>query len=252
MLRVTLRVLWFGDLKVFLVADNDDLAVLIVDDDFMVADVHRRLVEREQGFRVVGVVHNATDAFRFVQQERVDLLLLDIYLPDHSGLELLAKLRAQRIPVDVLVVSAARDRDTVQEAVRLGCVHFLIKPFDAATLHERLLAFKDFRVPTSSQVVTQQAIDRSLSLLRPSHANDKLPKGLSQITLQLVLDVVSPGHELGASEVAAEAGISRVSARRYLEYLAEKGVVEVKPRYGTTGRPELRYRWSNPISVETR
>lgn len=227
-----------------------DLRVVIVDDDFMVADIHRRLVEREEGFSVVAVVGTAREAVEAVAAHRPDLVLLDIYLPDASGLEVLARLRAQRIPADVLVITAANDFDTLRDALRQGTVHYLIKPFDVGVLSERLRTYQAYRRQTirpersDAAEVEQRDVDQAISALRPARPPVTLPKGLSTLTMELVVDVVSSGSGAPrtATEVGAAAGISRVAARRYLEHLVTTGALEARPRYGGTGRPEIEYR----------
>lgn len=246
--------------------------VLVVDDDFMVADIHQRLVEREPGFEVVGIARNAESAVEAIASLQPDLVLLDLYLPDQSGLDVIARARAQQLTADFLVLTAAKDVETVRQALRLGIVHYLIKPFSAAVLVERLRAYRKFLSATSESLsgglekeVDQRAIDRALSLTRVAGA-ETLPKGLSAVTLTLIsetlrkfeatsTDIAGSNSSIGgtaadgsragmtATEVARDSGVSRVSARRYLEYLVEQGSVEMRPRYGTTGRPEHGYRW---------
>lgn len=217
--------------------------VLVVDDDFMVADVHRRLVEREVGFVVVGVAHSGADALQLLESLKPDLVLLDIYLPDISGIDVLKHYRSSVDPsnADFLVVSAARDYPTIRSALQFGSFHFLIKPFTAEALTERLARYLAFRRHFgSSHFADQNDIDTGVQVLRAS--NTRLPKGLSAVTMNLVLRSLAGDGEYSASDVALACGVSRVSARRYLEYLAEVGDVELRLRYATAGRPEHLYR----------
>ena len=235
---------------------SSPLRVLVVDDDFMVARVHRKFVERVPGFEVVGEARSGQDALDAVRRHRPDLVLLDIYLPDMTGLEVLRELRAQADPVDVLVVSAARDVETVQEAFRGGAVQYLIKPFTAEAMRERLTDFQR-RHRTVRAAATQgdaELAQREVDALfggaraaRPSDA--ELPKGLTVQTLRLVAGALRQraGDEqptLSAAECAEEVGLARVSVRRYLEHLVDTGRAEVGLRYGQAGRPERRYRWT--------
>ncbi|GAA2363252.1 response regulator [Nonomuraea africana] len=211
--------------------------VLVVDDDFMVARIHGGYVSKVQGFEVVGTAHTGAAALDAVAREHPDLVLLDIYLPDMSGLEVLNRLRG----VDVLMISAARDLPTVREAMRGGAISYLIKPFTAAALAERLTQYAATRrqLTAIGPEVRQDDIDRLFGVVRAP-----LPKGLSSATCALVADALrQAAGDLSASEAAALTGLSRVSARRYLEYLCAAGRAELRPRYGTTGRPEHRYRW---------
>jgi response regulator of citrate/malate metabolism len=217
--------------------------VLVVDDDFMVARIHRGFVERTPGFQVVGVAHTGADAVAEVRRLEPDLVLLDIYLPDLGGLEVLKEIRRTAPEVDVLVISAAREAETVRRAWRGGVVHYLMKPFTYDALRERLehyaQAHQGLRVGTTAE---QADVDRMFGV-RPAADDARLPKGLSPQTRRLVAAQLKAAGTLSAAECAAEVGISRVSARRYLEYLAGRGSAEVSLRYGTTGRPERRYTW---------
>jgi response regulator of citrate/malate metabolism len=231
------------------------LRVLVVDDDFMVARVHRRFVELVPGFEVVGEARTGQDALDAVTEHRPDLVLLDIYLPDMTGLEVLRSLRAEADPVDVLVVSAARDLETVQEAFRGGAVQYLIKPFTAEAMRDRLTDFQRRHRSVQSAVagsgeMAQREVDAlfgaASSARRASDA--ELPKGLTVQTLQLVGSALKAataeeGATLSAAECADEVGLARVSVRRYLEHLVATGHAEVSLRYGRAGRPERRYRW---------
>ncbi|MEQ4719065.1 response regulator [Nonomuraea sp. B19D2] len=216
-----------------------DLRVLVVDDDFMVARIHSGYVSRMPGFRVVAVAHTGADALAAVAEQRPDLVLLDIYLPDMSGLEVLKQLH----DVDVLMISAARDVPTVQEAMRGGAVNYLIKPFTAAALTERLQQYADTRRRLSA-IGTEARQDDVDRLFGTPKTAAPMPKGLSAATCALVADTLrEAGRDLSATEAAQLTGLSRVSVRRYLEYLCAAGQAEFRPRYGTAGRPEHRYRW---------
>jgi response regulator of citrate/malate metabolism len=220
------------------------IRVLVVDDDFMVAKVHRGFVERVPGFAVVGVAHTGAEALAEVDRIRPDLVLLDIYLPDLSGLEVLRRLREGEAVVDVLAVTAARDVNTIRSALRSGVVHYLIKPFTFDALRDRLerYAAAHHRLSGSGEVA-QDDVDRLFVALRPTPA--ELPKGLTPPTANLVAGALrDAGADLSASECADRVGLSRVSTRRYLEHLVGAGKAKVSLRYGATGRPERRYRWT--------
>jgi response regulator of citrate/malate metabolism len=218
---------------------------LIVDDDARVADIHRGYVERVEGFAVAGVANRGTDALRRVLEDRPDLILLDIYLPDLGGLEVCRRLRAAGNLVDVIAVTAARDVDTVRDAVGLGVAQYLVKPFAFATFREKLERYAAFRARAERGGEAEQGeIDAMLGELRSSSALP-LPKGLSKETLGLVARTLKQaGSALGAAETAEAAGLSRVTARRYLEHLVQARSVDLELRYGRSGRPEHRYRWS--------
>ncbi|MFG6195782.1 response regulator [Nonomuraea sp. JJY05] len=216
-----------------------EIRVLVVDDDFMVARIHSGYVARVPGFRVVSVAHSGADALAAAAELRPDLVLLDIYLPDMSGLEVLKQLH----DVDVLMISAARDVPTVREAMRGGAVNYLIKPFTAASLTDRLQQYADTRrrLTAIGPEARQDDVDR---LFGSPKTSAPMPKGLSAATCELVAETLrEAGRDLSAAETAELTGLSRVSVRRYLEYLCVAGQAEFRPRYGTAGRPEHRYRW---------
>jgi response regulator of citrate/malate metabolism len=217
------------------------ISTVVVDDDFMVAKIHAAFVERTPGFKVIRVVHTGADALRAVHELHPELVLLDIYLPDRSGIEVLERVRAETPEVDVLVITAAREVDTVRRALRGGVVNYLIKPFEYDALRQRLEHFAAGRQHLAEvSAAAQSDVDRvfgTMSLSKP------LPKGLSSETAALVEDVLrTAASDLSASECAALTGLSRISARRYLEFFAGTGRVKVRLRYGA-GRPERRYLW---------
>ena len=220
------------------------IEVLIVDDDFMVARIHTGFVERTPGFTVTGVAKTGAEALAAAARLQPDLVLLDVYLPDVSGLDLLGDLREAAPEVDVLVISAAREADTVRRALRGGIVHYLVKPFSYDELRVRLEHYQQAYAAMAGEHTDQADIDRVFNIATPDRP---LPKGFSAETLKLVEDTLRDrdpdAGDLSAAEAAGVLGISRVSARRYLEYLTEKGKVEVGLRYGEVGRPERRYAW---------
>lgn len=223
------------------------IRTLVVDDDPRIAEVHRGYVEQLPGFAVAGVVHRATEALEAVTKGGIDLVLLDLYLPDAHGLEVCRVLRGRsRVPVDIIVITAARDVDTVRSAVTQGVVQYLIKPFSFETFRDRMERYAVYRARLERHEHLDQAqVDDLLRPLRGAggRAGRELPKGLSPPTLDLVGRVLRDrGGDLSAADVADGAGLSRVTARRYLEHLVEEGLAERSLRYGETGRPEHRYR----------
>jgi response regulator of citrate/malate metabolism len=216
------------------------IKVLIVDDDFMVAKVHAGFIQRTPGFDVVGVAHTGAQAIAETGRLMPDLVLLDIHLPDINGLDLMQKLRAAAPELDVLVISAAREVDTVRKALRGGIVHYLIKPFSQTDLQERLEHYRNayLSLASSKEVAEQSDVNRVFGMERTDRP---LPKGCSVETLKLVEAALQEAAgDLSAAEVAVQLGTSRVSARRYLEYLYDEGALEVRLKYGA-GRPERRY-----------
>lgn len=217
--------------------------VLVVEDDPVAAEAHRDYVERVAGFTVAGVVHSATEARRALRPD-VDLLLLDQYLPDGNGLDLCRSLRAAGHLVDVMMVTSARDLVVVRAAVSIGVVQYLLKPFTFATLRDKLERYARFRRGVDGAVVADQTeVDHLFATLRGT--DSALPKGMSGPTLDAVVAVLRRSADGVSAGAAGDVlGISRVTARRYLEYLADNGLALRQPRYGQVGRPELRYHWA--------
>jgi response regulator of citrate/malate metabolism len=220
------------------------IKVLVVEDEPVAAEAHRVYVERLAGFTVAGVVHSGADALRSCEREPVDLMLLDFYLPDTHGLAVCRSLRAAGTPVDVIAVTSARDLVEVKAAVSVGVVQYLLKPFTFASLREKLERYAEFRESVGQAgVVTGQAdIDRAFATLRTSDQST-LPKGMSTQTLEAITAALAVAVDgLSAGAAATAIGASRVTARRYLEYLADNGLAQREPRYGQVGRPEVGYR----------
>jgi two-component system CitB family response regulator len=220
------------------------IRTLVVEDDYRIAEWHRQLTERVEGFSVVGIAHTGAEAIAMAGRLRPDLVLLDIYLPDMSGLDALQGLRgADSVPVDVIAITAAKDVNTLRAAMHGGVVHYVVKPFRGEVLQERLRGYAAARQRMAGlREADQGEVDRVFGLLRPG-VHRPLPKGLSQATLDLVLAALERSDQpISAEQVAAGVGISRVTARRYLDHLAQGRRVELLLRYGSPGRPEHRYR----------
>jgi response regulator of citrate/malate metabolism len=221
------------------------IGTLIVEDDFRVARLHAEVVEALEGFAVAATVHTASAALDAARHHRPRLVLLDLYLPDANGLEILRRLRTLPEPPDVIVLSAAREMQSVRAAMQGGALHYLIKPFDFDDLRRRLSAYAELHAARSAEREThQQEVDHLFGLIRRpgGAAAIALPKGHSAATAQLVLDALGEADEpLSASDVSERVGISRATAQRYLTSLADAGRVRLHLRYGTAGRPEHRY-----------
>jgi response regulator of citrate/malate metabolism len=221
------------------------IRTLVVEDDALVAEVHASYVERVPGFTVAGVAHRATEALELLASRPVDLVLLDFHLPDIKGLDMLRVLHARSAaPVDVIAVTAARDPDTIRQAIAHGVSQYLVKPFAFATFADKLERYARYRAQVDDAAEPDQAeVDALIGTLRGPTAR-ALPKGLNATTLDNVRDAVRDAEApLTASEVAGRCGLSRVTARRYLEHLVVEGIVTLSMRYGGTGRPEHLYAW---------
>jgi response regulator of citrate/malate metabolism len=222
------------------------IRTLVVEDDPRIAEAHTAYLGRVPGFVPVSMVHSGTEAERFLDRHPVDVLLLDIYLPDMTGLDVCRRLRARGHAVDIIAVTSARDVAVVRAAVALGVVQYLIKPFTFATFRDKLERYAEYRrtLLAAGPTTAQQDVDRALSALRGA-TGGPLPKGLSNDTLSAVVDQLRRTPAARSAAAIGEAlGIARGTARRYLEHLADQGLAHREPRYGHTGRPEHVYTWA--------
>ncbi|AOP49399.1 response regulator [Streptomyces lydicus] len=220
--------------------------VLVVDDDAQVARINAAYVAKVSDFRVSCVAHSAGEALAALETHPVDLILLDHYLPDGTGLQLVADLRRRGLLTDVIMVTAARDVATVQAAMRHGALQYLVKPFTFAGLRSKLESYAALhRTFADGGQAEQSEVDRIFGALGAANAGPaELPKGHSTATADRVRSVLrSADAPLSAQEVALQAGLSRQTAQRYLKLLERAGRVRLSLRYGETGRPEHRYDW---------
>ncbi|MGP4020240.1 response regulator [Saccharopolyspora sp. 5N708] len=221
------------------------ISVLVVEDDPLVGEAHEAYVARLDGFTVAGRVRTGQEALRFVDRTPVDLVLLDLRLPDMDGLQVARALRTAGSDADVIAVTSARDLKVVRAAVSSGVVQYLLKPFTFAAMREKLEHYARFRASLGldREVDSQAEIDRAFSALRGVD-RAALPKGMGEETLASIVSALRANPDgAPAGAVGEAAGVSRVTARRYLEYLVNNGTVERRPQYGAVGRPEMAYRW---------
>ncbi|MFC9886700.1 response regulator [Streptomyces pilosus] len=222
------------------------IEVLVVDDDVRVARVNAAYVERVPGFRVAAQAHSAAEALaRLEALPRPDLVLMDHYLPDETGLQVVREMRRRGHQTDVIMVTAARDVATVQAAMRQGALQYLVKPFAFAGLRTRLEAYADLRRTLDGGGEAEQAeVDRIFGTLSVS-TEPQLPKGHSPTTAELVRQsLIDADGPLSAQEIAERTGVSRQTAQRYLKLLERTGRATLTLKYGDAGRPEHRYVWA--------
>ncbi|WML39479.1 response regulator [Neobacillus sp. OS1-2] len=229
--------------------ENQLIDVLIVEDDLRVAEIQRRFLEQIEGFQTVGIAASYLEAKTLIDIMQPDLLLLDVFFPDMNGLDLLKETKQQSKPFNVIMITATKEINKVQEAIRVGVFDYIIKPVVFERFKQSLLRFKDFhrklvQLEEENLHVTQQQIDKLLRKEMDAGVNEKsyLPKGIDPLTLDKVLEVLAKGvRGLTAELVAHEIGISRTTARRYLEHLVAEEKLAADLAYGTVGRPERVY-----------
>lgn len=222
-----------------------DLTVLVVDDDFRVANMHAGIVEAMPGFTVVATVNTLAAARRAAP---VDLALVDVYLPDGSGIDFVRELHS-----DSMVLTAATEADTIRAAMAAGAVSYLVKPFATTELAARLAGYARYRKILTGPNLSAADVDSALDALRPRVAPVQSPTTVASPTKKLVLQALQGAETpMSAAEVAGAIGISRATAQRYLASLATTGEVSVGLRYGTTGRPEQEFTAGSPAARSRR
>ncbi|MGY6036820.1 response regulator [Aeromonas sp. AE23HZ002T15] len=218
------------------------IKILIVEDDPAIAEIHRRFVQRLPGFDVLGVALTLFDAREQIAILRPDLVLLDVWLPDGEGFSLLRELRQAGAGLDVILLTAAREASALQEAMRLGVVDFILKPVVFERLRDTLEKYRQSIAALAALAdIDQQTVDALLGTPLQQVAAAGLPKGIDGLTLQRVLAALA-AEGASAEEIGARVGVSRTTARRYLEFLVGQQLASPELEYGTVGRPERRYR----------
>jgi two-component system CitB family response regulator/two-component system response regulator DcuR len=225
--------------------DIPRVRVLVVDDNMRISALHQRFVEKLADFEVVGVANRIVDALEMVEILQPDLVLLDLFFPEGNGMELLKQLRSSEQPCDVILITAAREMSSLQEALRGGVFDYIIKPVFFPRFQEALQKFQAyFRQLHSGRALEQRDVDRLLHAGGGGESESgAIPKGIDALTLTKVRAVFKDPQvkDLGDEAVGKAIGISRSTARRYLEFLATEGYLKADLIYGVVGRPERRY-----------
>ncbi len=221
------------------------LQILIVDDDPQIAEIHQHFAEKIEGFAVCGIAGTLEDAEKMSALLQPDLILLDLYFPEGKGTEILWNLRARHQATDVILITAAKELEPLQEAIHGGVFDYILKPVMFQRFKEALERFRDYRLRiTAEATLDQHTVDRLLHPYKSATAGEPiLPKGIDALTLKKIQAVFVQPHPQGlsAEEVAGTIGAGRTTARRYLEYLVAHNELAAELVYGTVGRPERRY-----------
>jgi len=226
------------------------IRVMIIEDDPMVRDINTKFLQRVDGFQLIKATSNLTEAQSFMEKQKPDLILLDIYLPKENGIDFLKWLRAEEIKVDVILITADKTINRIQEAFRYGARDYLIKPFTLDRFEESLLKFKDrFYNFKKGNEIEQKELDKYISsgkdLTEEENNNNlDLTKGLNRYTYDTVWQQVQQiGENYTTPEELGEIlGIARVTCRKYLEYMNKEGKVQMLIEYGKIGRPQHKYK----------
>ncbi|WP_342477293.1 response regulator [Paenibacillus sp. FSL H7-0350] len=225
-----------------------NIRVLIVEDDPMVAKFNRHYLEQVAGFEYAGWAATGDEAMTMLEKEQVDLVLLDIYMPRVSGLQLLSALREQGSKVDIIVISAASDNASIRKALQNGAVDYLIKPFEFARFQAALSAYREDYKLMHKEHLSQEQLDKllrhSLGTEEEQSAALPLPKGLAEGTLDSIWSTINrlESRVFSTEDISSHAPISRISVRKYLAFLTEAGILEMELSYGAVGRPVYMYK----------
>ncbi|RKS87365.1 response regulator of citrate/malate metabolism [Orbus hercynius] len=216
--------------------------VLIVEDDPMVAELNKQYLTMVPGFKLVGQVNNGEDALHFIHDNPVSLLLLDVFMPKLNGLELLQHIRISYPNIDIIMVTAACDSESIQSALRLGVIDYMVKPFTFKRFRTALITYQErIRLLSSSDILDQKQLDHrifSQTLQQPK----VLPKGIEPDTLNKVRQIVENlAQDFAMSDLSLLSSLSRISLKKYINYLEESGELESYLSHLSVGRPVRMY-----------
>ncbi|SHE91212.1 response regulator [Clostridium fallax] len=217
--------------------------VLIVEDDPMVALINRKYVELIEGFKVLATVDTEKKIISLLDKEKIDLILLDVYLPKESGIEILKNLRDKGYLVDIIMITAANKVEEIKKAFAYGVIDYLIKPFEFDRFKE---AIDKYLVKNSILTKEKKLDQKELDIISRKNKKEEfieIPKGLSEKTLRKVISLIETDklRQWTIREIAADLGISNVSIKKYMDYLEKIKKVNVTSQYGNVGRPEYKY-----------
>lgn len=223
------------------------IRVMIVEDDPMVAEFNKQYLEKVNGFTLSAVASSVDEAIKLIENLDIDLILLDIFMPGKQGLELLSYLREKEKETDVIIISAASDMERIKKALRYGAVDYLIKPFEFERFGMALAAYKEkTKFIQAQQRISQDVLDQQLLHREERALVEELPKGLTKDTLKQIWEAIQElkNSPFSTEDVVKLVGISRVSVRKYLNFLKEIGILDVKVIYGAVGRPVYQHEFN--------
>lgn len=218
------------------------LRILIVEDDPMVAHIHKHYLNALKNFEIIDVINNGLDALEYIREntESIDLVILDVQMPKMNGLDVLKNLREEGNDVSVIPITAVNDNKTISEFLNLGVIDYLVKPFSQDRFNQAVyrceLKYKMFQ---ENGKLSQKDIDQMFN----TSSESNLPKGLQENTLAYIVKSINEhkGELLDVEEVSSITNLSKVSLRKYLDYLTEINAIDKRIDYGTVGRPKYKY-----------
>ncbi|MCO4851930.1 response regulator [Bacillus vallismortis] len=215
--------------------------VLLIEDDPMVQEVNKDFITTVKGFKVCATAGNGEEGIKLIKEKKPDLVILDVYMPKKDGIKTLQEIRKQKLEVDIIVVSAAKDKETISLMLQNGATDYILKPFKLERMRQALEKYKQYKQKIDAHdTLSQEQLDAILNI--PQQAVQDLPKGLNHFTMNEVTAFLKrQTASLSAEEVAKALGIARVTARRYLDYLEKTGAIQLDVQYGGVGRPVNRY-----------
>ncbi|MGL5753941.1 MAG: response regulator [Paraclostridium sp.] len=221
------------------------IEVMIIEDDPMVRQINSRFLKRVDSFNLYKAVGNLSEAKKFIEEKKPDLILLDVFLPNENGIDLLKWLRNEEIGIDVILITADKTIERVQEAFRYGAIDYLIKPFDFDRFKESLIQFKErYYEFEKMEEIEQSELDKLISNCEVSQKDEGLAKGFNKYTYKSIWKEIEKGDNeyFTAEEMSERIKVARVTVRRYLEYMEKEGYLEKFVEYGKVGRPQHKFK----------
>ncbi|MBT2690204.1 response regulator [Bacillus sp. ISL-47] len=224
-------------------ASKEEIRVLLIEDDPMVQEVNKEFITSVEGFKIIAVAGNGEEGISLVKKLNPDLVILDIFMPKKDGIQTLQEFRKQKLNADVIVVSAAKDKETIKLMLQNGARDYIIKPFKLNRIQQALEKYRHYRESLKeSGTISQEQLDTLIYAGQRHAVRSDLPKGLNDFTLNEITAFMQKQDEpRSAEEVASAIGIARVTARRYLDFLEKSGAIRLDVQYGGVGRPVNRY-----------
>lgn len=223
---------------------NKQIEVLIIEDDIRIAQIHEKFLSQIDGFKTICMAHTIEEAKIWIDTMKPDLILLDIYFPDGLGVTIIDRIKERKLQTDIILITAAAEVEIVKKAYSSGVTDFLLKPITLQKFIDSLEKYREkHAILSSNQQFQAEQIQKLWNHYSvPSIEQDKSPKGIDVVTKNKIVEfVMTIDGGITAESLGTELGISRTTARRYLEHLTEEKMIYVEHVYGSVGRPERRY-----------